>query len=262
MYIMFLFSCWVLAGLVLLGGTTPAAFAQEEEKPWSVTLDATYATKYIWRGFDVYDGDGAFQPSLDVSLYGFGLNVWGSFATNAGHEDLDEVDFTAYWNHSFFSDRPYALDFYLNYIYYDFPNVDSEPADTQEVGGGIALPNILAFGSVSLTPSYYLGYLWKAHSGGPEDGYFHVLGLSADMELAAIIPGSDGTGVSLYGDLTYNSGAFGVESGFSHATIGVSANVDFAGLYISPSANYQFSMEDTVNDENDAWFTISIGLTF
>jgi len=47
-----------------------------------VTLDATWVSKYIWRGFDRLDDKAAFQPSVMLDLFntGFNVGVWGSWA--------------------------------------------------------------------------------------------------------------------------------------------------------------------------------------
>ncbi len=72
----------LLAVVILL---IAAAFVQAKQAEWygedrlGVTLDFTYASRYIWRGFDLYrSNDGAIQPSIDVDLCGtgFGFKIW------------------------------------------------------------------------------------------------------------------------------------------------------------------------------------------
>jgi len=67
----------LLAVVILL---IAAAFAQAEQAEQAegdrlgVTLDFTYASRYIWRGFDLYRiNDGAIQPSIEVDLYETGF---------------------------------------------------------------------------------------------------------------------------------------------------------------------------------------------
>ena len=53
-------------------------------------IDVSYVSRFIWRGYDVYaNNHSAFQPSIDLDLFGtgFGLNVWMSRANGSGFED-------------------------------------------------------------------------------------------------------------------------------------------------------------------------------
>lgn len=256
--------CAILGLLVcLLAG---AAFAQDywEERFLGIDLDATVVSKYMWRGYDILDDRAAFQPSINFDLFqtGFSLNVWGSFALSSGFEDLDELDYSLAYATTFFEEEAYALDFAVTYIYYDFPNTTSKYADGQEIGVEISFPNLLEIGPSFLVPSWYSGYLWPAHSGGPERGWHHVMGLAYDLPITPLLPGQDEQALSFSTDLTYNDGTFGSESGFSHATIGLSTTFEVGDFSITPSLNYQWSFEDTVNDEDEFWAGIGVTYSF
>ena len=58
------------------------ALAGAEDEGLGISFDATWVSKYIWRGQDVYDDHAAFQPSINFDLYGtgFSANVWTTFA--------------------------------------------------------------------------------------------------------------------------------------------------------------------------------------
>ena len=65
-------------GLVAVLCIAPMAIAEEEESPTlGVTLDSTFVSKYMWRGYDILGDHGAWQPSVDLDLFGtgFSLNV-------------------------------------------------------------------------------------------------------------------------------------------------------------------------------------------
>ncbi len=235
--------------------------ASAEDRNVGIGLDMAYVSKYMWRGYDVYDDHGAFQPSITFDLFQTGLsaNVWASYALESSFEELDEIDYTIAYERSFFEDELYALDFGINYIFYDFPNANSDLSDSQEVGMSFALTGLPEIGPSPIVPSYYVAYLWAMSSGGPEDGYYHIFGLSYDLPVPALIPDQEEQCLAFSADLTYNDGAFGVDSDFTHATIGVGTDFEYQGFTLSPFLNYQFSFEDAVNDEDDfyAGFTVS-----
>ena len=57
------------------------------------TVDNEFSTKYMWRGFDLFDDHGAWFPSTDIDLSealgeGWGFNVWGAQPIGSGSEDL------------------------------------------------------------------------------------------------------------------------------------------------------------------------------
>ncbi len=62
----------LLVAVLLLGA---AGLVQAQDEALGVTADATWVSKYIWRGFDLLDDKGAFQPSVDVDLFGSGWSV-------------------------------------------------------------------------------------------------------------------------------------------------------------------------------------------
>jgi len=53
----------ILVAVVFLLAIAGIAQAQDSELHGSV--DVTYQSKYIWRGFDIYNDKSAVQPSLD-----------------------------------------------------------------------------------------------------------------------------------------------------------------------------------------------------
>jgi hypothetical protein len=54
----------------------------------TTTVDVTYTSKYMWRGFNVYGSHGAIQPSVDFALEnGFSANVWMSMPVGSGEND-------------------------------------------------------------------------------------------------------------------------------------------------------------------------------
>lgn len=254
----------IVMGMVIVLSAAGVCLAQEEDAPvLGVTVDSTFVSQYIWRGYDILGSHGAWQPSVNIDIFdtGFSFNVWASIAMSGGLSDLNEIDYTVAYSTMLFEDEAYALDLSVNYIYYDFPRINSTTADTEEVGVGLSLGNLLKVGNSALVPSYYLGRIYPADdTGGPKGGTFHILGLGYDLP----IPRGDGNSqvISFAGDVTYNTGAFDANSDWSHATFSVSTGIDVGKFTVTPSLNYQVSMDDSVNDEDEAWASLSVSYGF
>ncbi len=235
-----------------------------KDRTLAVEVDASYVSKYIWRGYDVLDDDAAFQPSINLDLFetGFSLNVWGSFALEAGHENLDELDYTLAFAHTFFEEENYAIDFSMAYIYYDFPNTDSESSDMQEIGAGLSLPSLIPLGPSHLVPGYDAAYNWPPHGEGPNEGWFHIFSLSYDLPITPLLKNQGEQAMSLWADLTYNDGAYDSEPSWSHSTVGVCTSFEWQSFTLTPAVNYQWSFEDTVNEEDEFWASLSLTYSF
>jgi hypothetical protein len=238
----------------------PVETLAEDEKPrLGVDLSTNYVSRYIWRGYDVFDDHAALQPSANFDLFGsgFSVNVWGSLPMGSGYEDLSELDYTIAYGVSYFEEEKYALDVSANYIYYDFYKVKSKGADTEEVGICFALPKLLEIGGGVLVPKYYVGKLWPVDGADDIAGIYHSFSLSYDVT----IPSTEQV-LSFYSDINYNDGLFGADSDWSHATFGVSTSVEAGCVSITPFLNYQVSMEDTVNDEDELYGGVSVSMSF
>ena len=55
---------------------------------------------------------------------------------------------------------------------------------------------------------------------------------------------------------------FQVDSGWSHLATGLSTTFEYKGIGFTPEINYQSSWEDTVNDEDEFWFTFGVSYAF
>ena len=100
--------------------TASTAWSQVDDPKLGVDVDMTFVSKYMWRGYDIFDDHGAFHPSVDFDLYqtGFNLNFWGAVPFGGGNDDLNELDYTLGYSRTFFDDETYAMEFMTQYIYY------------------------------------------------------------------------------------------------------------------------------------------------
>jgi len=246
-----------------------AGLAKAQDEQLGVTLDVTYVSSYIWRGFDKY-GPGshsAIQPSIDVDLYGtgFGVKTWMSRANSSGYENQEEWNYTVYYSSSLFEDVSYATDYTISYIYYDYPDQPDNVADMQEINVAFSWPKICPAGIV---PSYSIINMWPSEGGGASNnngGWIHVFGLGYDLALPGILSDTDQQLVSLSCGLVYNDGTGGgsVDHDWSHMVFGASTGFEVAdNLTFTPGIYYQASMDDSVNTEDETWVSLSMTYKF
>lgn len=281
----------ILLAVVVLFSVVGLAQAQED--PLGVTLDATWVSKHLWYGVDVLDDKGAFQPSVDVDLFGsgFSINVWASYPTAVGdmnkgggsagtsRVDATRYDYTAAYSTVFCEGEPGAVAVTAHWRYYDFIDQQNEAGDAQEAGVQIALPELCPAGVV---PSYFVGRIWPAagsagtnSAGTPKpdlpmdyDGWVHIFGLAYDWKLPGLTPDTPEQVISLSAAAVYNDGftdnaAGTVDHDWSHALFGVSTSLELAeNVHLTPAVYYQSSWEDSVNPEDEIVFSIGASCKF
>ncbi len=272
-----------LVMFALVGALATAAFAAETGKTATVsdssmvfTLDASYVTKYIWRGFDLLDDKAAFQPSANLALEnGLFFNVWASYAGASKNDgdistvDATEYDYTVGYGNSFGEDC-YVTDYRIGWRFYDLIDRASNDGDMQEGFLELAWPNLIGNGFV---PRYAYYHMWASEGSGmvrKAGGPIHVVGMDYNwtFESAPELP------MKFSVDTVYNdgTGTFDDETGdvcqvdhdWSHVLWGLSTNFrcPLTNAKITPSIWYQTSMDDSVN-ENDEFFSgLSYALTF
>jgi hypothetical protein len=247
--------------------TATFVFAETESLPkespkLGITLDATWVSKYIWRGQDLLDDHAAFQPSIDIDLFGtgFSINVWGSSACGSGFVNSDEVDYSVAYGNSLFNDSIFKTDYEIRWVYYNYFRISSKEADSAEFDFSFSWPEIFSFG---LTPTYMLSYLYSASSDSPAarlemEGCAHTFGFTYDInEPQTQLP------LTFSWDITYNDGqGEGVAHDWSHITWGVSTSIDVGPGSFTPAIYYQTSMENSINTEDEFWTSLSYTMSF
>ncbi|MHC4567267.1 MAG: TorF family putative porin [Planctomycetota bacterium] len=277
----------LLVAVILL---SVVGLVQAQEDAMGVTLDATWVSKYLWRGFDQLDDKAALQPSVDVDLFGsgFSVNVWASYPTSAGSSrevtapdgsriNATEYNYTLAYDAVICEGEPHATEIRTQYIYYDFIDNPDEAADAYELGIRAAWPNICPTGDV--TPSYYFGGIWPAAGSagttgagvpkndlpGSYSGWIHIIGVEYDLRIAGLTPETPEQIFTFSAAAVYNDGfadtTGNLDHDWSHAVFGVSTDVELAENFnFTPGFYYQSSWEDTVNPEDEYW--VSVGLSY
>lgn len=258
--------------LVVLLNVAGLAVAQEGEL--GVTFEVSILSKYIWRGFDIYQDDvGAFQPSIDLDFYGtgFGAKVLSSRANDSGFENSEEMDFSLYFANEVYEGESYTTDYKVGWVYYSYPDEPREAKDMQEFFAQFAWPQICPAG---LVPSYTIIRMWPSKSDSSvsdNGGWAHIFGLGYDWDLAKLDPEAAGMVLHLSTELVYNDGfapgtvstGSSVDHDWSHMLFGVSMDFDIIdNLTYTPAVYYQASMDDSVNNEDETWVAISMKYKF
>jgi len=257
---------------------------QAQDDPLGVTFDNEFTTKYIWHGYNVYGSKGAWMPSLDFDLFGsgFSANVWMAQPIGSGNiagavpgnglQEAQELNYVLAYNNTVSAGEATQMDCTSHYRYYDF--YETSGLDNQEIGVSLTFPNLLNNCVSGLVPSYEFAQLWHNTGAGTfgrgsnNGGAFHVFSLDYTLD----VPDCPVGALDLHADVNFNdgyeiandldSGVNSHDSDWSHFTLGVSSDVEIAGIAFSPYVSYQISMEDTVNDDDELWAGLTTSIRF
>jgi hypothetical protein len=259
----------ILLGVVLLLAAVSLGYAQE---PGGLhgSVDVTYLSKYIWRGFDVYGEQSAIQPSVNLDLFGsgFGVSAMGHRANSSGYENSERWDYTLFYANSLFAGEKYALNYRLGYVYYNYPDMSSSIADLQELQAIFSWPNILPV--KGLVPTYVLVKLWPSESGsmvgGNASGFAHIFMLDYGIPVQGMGTGSPEQVINLHSEVVFNDGVgpngANVDHDWSNAVFGISTTFDLGGNFsLTPGVYHQVTMDKSVNPDNDETWA-SVGATY
>jgi hypothetical protein len=239
-------------------------FAGADGKDLGISFDATWVSKYIWKGQDIYDDHAAFQPSISFDLYGtgFSANVWTSFAGGGGFRNLEEYDYSLAYSSTAFDGEITQTDYALTWVYYDVYDGSSRDNDSQDIFLDLAWPNLLGG---KIVPVYQVSYYYAAKSGGAIaaaeiEGFLHLFGFDYDLPFLEI---NDNPLIFSW-DIAYNDGqgSSSYDHDWAYITWGLSTSLDAGGGTLTPALYYQTSMDKSVNPEDEFWVGMSYGFNF
>jgi hypothetical protein len=241
----------------------------------------SWDSQYVWRGFDMSKGDSVVDVFANVNLFdtGFGISAVGYQGISEAFGSLQQWNGAVFYQNGLFAGEPYATNFRIGAVYYYYPKTNYGLTEDLVEGHVIlAWPNLLPI--KGLQPSYVFAYVrpgqtnpWAEYNNPNFDenatGMFHIAMLDYAFTVPAVLPGMDEQMVRLHSELVYNTGMspFGTEvkSGFSDAVVGASTDFTFGAnknIVLTPSLYYQFSLEETVNPDNEFWGGISLKYLF
>ena len=265
----------VLCVAVILMAAVVPVQAQDELHG---SVDLTFQSKYIWRGFDVYGDKSAIQPSVTLDLMGtgFGISMMGHRANSSGYEDGERWDYTLFYKNALFDGDSYATQYMLGWVYYNYPDMSKDVADLQEIHAVMSWPSILPV--EGLVPTYVLVKLWPAYSDsmvgsrsptcGTASGFAHIFMLDYGLPVEGLIPDVPEQVLRLHSEFVFNDGVdprgIGVDHDWSNAVFGVATDFELAeNVTLTPGIYYQITMDKTVNpDKDETWFTLGMKYEF
>ena len=210
------------------------------ELPFTLTIEQSIQSDYVWRGFNLGD-DGVYQGSGEINWWELTFNIWYNYDFDT--EDLNEVDYTVIWSHTWpMWEELLWTDF--GYIFYDFPNTGLE--ETQEFYFGIGA-------DVFLSPTFSL-----YHDFDELDGTYFAFGISYSFDLHEYVI------LDVYSDLGIVND-YGVDDGFAHWQFGASIpwswEVLNGTLTVAPNLDVSVSLDDDVNDD-EVWGGVTASLSW
>jgi hypothetical protein len=257
--------------VLVLCGLATAAFAQEQkqEKDWTTTVDLSYTSRYIWRGYDVLDNAGAFQPSVDfLHSSGLGATLWMSYAERGGstgsidsRADMAEYDYTVYYKGKAFAGDCFETNYKIGWRYYDYIRRATKELDKQEVFLEFEMPQLTG---TPLIPRAGIYQIWPSKSDSQIDdcsGTIYLMGFSYLLPTEEMLPNLP---LTFSWDIAFNDGTMYSDHDWSHMVWGLETKLTcpFTGAKIVPAFYFQNSFEDTVNKNDEYWGTISYSFAF
>ncbi len=228
----------------------PLPIPRDSEKSWLFDADATFNTKYVWRGIDRND-DPVLQTAVYFSFQGLSVGAWGNLDLTDENDRSGE-----------FSEGQYAADYTwlwsevrmsVGAIYYDFPGSNRDSTSEVYVGAGLNMP---------LSPTLMLFYDFDE-----ADGAYIPLSLSyslpdgwtiaQDVRMTATIFGS-----VAYGTSDYNDHYYGVnDSAFTDAQVGLMLPIVVTPNFkVTPLIRFTSLLDSDIRDNMDDDDNLVIGV--
>jgi len=251
----------VLVMLIFLN--TVGSVWAEEDKKLGVTLDVTYASKYIDKGGRYFGSKSAITELLDIDLYGTGLGllIHNRKANSSGYENKQKFKYSVYYKNSFFDDEAYKTKYKVTWYYHHYYDEPRNKADKDEWKFDFTWPELLPGG---LVPQYTTWYMYPAGSNydnHDSTGWLHRFGFGYDVA----IPELADQVFHLCAYVWYRDGMGGAtkDHDWSHATFGVSTSLKLTdNLSFIPALYYQSSWEDSVNEHDELYCKLSMRYKF
>ncbi len=279
----------IIAAILLITTSMAQAQMQAQEPALHGSFSVTYLSKYIWRGFDIYDDKSGVDASLDLDLYGtgFGIKVTARRANSSEFENTERWDYNLYYRNRLFDGECYAMNYMLGWVLYNYPDqptkgsVMAPNASLQELHAVMSWPEICPVGIV---PTYVLVKMWPHRSGsysgarsslafppamvGTASGYAHIFMLDYGFTIANLIPNNPEQKINLHSEFVFNDGVSPVGTNVDHdwtnMVFGISTDIDLDNnLVLTPAVHHQRTFDDSVNeDEDETWVTLSATCKF
>ncbi len=253
---------WLLSGLLVWGVATISSSSAEEaaatsgnsqpagedERSWGISTAVGVYSEYMFRGKNVYEGT-SIQPSITpyVSFGDFGtfsVNTWLQAPAESQEppERFNELDTTVSY------DLPIDIvTLSVGHIFYTFPGGDGRIADTREYFLGFSL-------DLPLNPSFTF---FNDYNKGKYQYYsltfretFNIDALGDDASLTPFVNFA-------FASNSNDGPVFYFDNGLEHIDAGVSTDLKWGSVIVTPHLNYTFKVDD--GTVNEFWMGLDFG---
>ncbi len=227
--------------LLLPLSAVPSQAQREEESPIAAAVGIDLLSDYVFRGLNYYEGFSV-QPSLFGSYQldkvgEFSGSIWAHLPGegDSSHKSFYEINYSAAYA---VQTGPFV--FSAGHKWYSFHQTaeDSPLESTRELFGGFVFDALL-------TPSFMLNYDYDNR-----EGQYYELSFSERLE-----SGSWGENVSVLPyvalGMAHRSSQYS-QGGVVQVTYGVSTDIEFNGIVLSPGVAISLSRDARTRD--DFWF--------
>ena len=256
-------SLMVVAALL----TAPAASqAEEEGRKLGVSFDATYVSRWMCRGAEVWSEDGGFFETTNLHLWGTGFKaaVTHRSATGSGWVNKQRLDYMLCYSGTAFDSKPCKTEYTAGYVYknwYDkLANAAGNSKDFETWVFEYSFPNLLR--RTGLVPYGVTTYDHPAKSddgfGKHWYGWVHGFGLTYDLRLPDLP-----SPLHLTSEVAYNGGFLAADHDWSYSTFGISTELKLSeNIRFVPAIYHQISMDDSVCNRDVTYCTTSMKYKF
>lgn len=274
----------IIAAILLIATSAAQAQMEATQPELHGSFDVTYLSKYVWRGFDIYDDKSGVEASLNLDLYGtgFGVKVTARRANSSEFENTERWDYNLYYYNRMFNGERHVMNYMLGWVLYDYPDQPTEGtmmapnASLQELHAIMSWPEICPAGIV---PTYILVKMWPHRSysfsgtrsklafppamAGTASGFAHIFMLDYSFTVENLIPNNPEQKINLHSEFVFNDGVSPVGTNVDHdwtnMVLGITTNIDLDNnLVLTPGVYHQRTFDDSVNpDQDETWFTLS-----
>lgn len=255
--------------LALIAAHASPLFA-EDDSPAGIAVSVTvkYAQKYMWRGYDVLNGDPAIQPEIYAESSALGIYA-GVFSSNAARadcndqwgtscKDWDEVDYYAGVLKDLGGESRFAATLDAYYAYFHFHR--QKGVNAQEIKLKITQARLLPeIAGAKPALSYWGSYVWPDCCGGKESKWA-ALSLAYPL---AVGPGE----LKLAADLYWDDGGGGYDSGagFTAFSAGAKYSYQLKNMTITPAVFHQLRLKTPKTPGlviEEPWLELSVSASF
>lgn len=233
------------------------------EQKVNITFSNSFVSRYIWRGLDLLpDNDPAYQPSVDVALEklvagaDLSFNVWGSFPSGGGHEELTELDYSATLSRDF-----ELFNLSSGFTHFDYVKANRY-SDLHEIWMSASLFKIPIL-PVDVSFNVLAAYEFEAVNEGPEDGMYYSWGFSTSVPMGRCPLAQEEQTFDMAVTNWGNDGVTGLKPSALYATeITLSTSYAAGPVTITPGFMYVASHEKEINEDDEIAGTIDISYSF